>query len=157
MVSRRAGRRLASAVEAALWENYLTAEHVHRTQAKAERHEAIKAAREEGTYWAEQESRRAAQLPTHVEVDPDAGRLIRQRAVAQGVTVGELVGHLVTQAAYRRVLGQYQSESGRRRGPPGEDRQARRFARLAVAPDTWLVFRSAAIGANRTVAPRSAS
>jgi len=151
LVSRRDGRRLASAVEAVLWQNYLTAEHVRRTQAKATRHAEIQAAREAGTHWAELEERRRARRPTHVEVDPEAWAVLRQRAIVQAVTIGELVGHLVTRETGRVALGHTALHAGRR-GPPGGGRRAGCFARIDVEEEAWRAVRARAIAANLTVA-----
>jgi predicted DNA-binding ribbon-helix-helix protein len=110
-------------------------------------------ARADGAYWAAAEARRTARRPTHVDVDPEAWKAVRQIAVRQGITVGRLVGDLVVRETQRLDRGGTPlSETSGRRGPSGSGRRARRFARLEVDLGPWTTLRSGAIAANLTVA-----
>jgi len=150
---RRELRRAARAIEQALWEQYLTAEQVRREQEREARHRMAMEARADCSYWAAAEARRSAQRPTHVDVDPEAWRAIRQLAVRRGVTVGRFVGELVVREAQRLDRGgQPLSATSGRRGPSGEGRRAQRFARLEIDLGPWTTLRAGAIAGTLTVA-----
>jgi hypothetical protein len=146
-------RRAARAIEQVLWEEYLTAEQVRREQERQARHRLAVEARADGSFWAAVEARRMAQRPTHVDVDPEAWKAVRQLAVRRGVTVGRLVGELVVRETQRLDRGGTPlSHSSGRRGPVGEGRRARRFARLEIDLGPWTTLRAGAIAGNLTAA-----
>jgi len=150
---RRELRRAARAIEQAIWEEYLTAEQVRREQEREARHHMAMEARADGSYWAAAEARRTAQRPTHVDVDSEAWKAVRQLAVHRGIAVGRLVGEVVVREAQRLGGGGAPlSELSGRRGPSGAGRRAQRFARLEVNLGPWTTVRVGAIAANITLA-----
>jgi len=160
MIDPRSARRLRRAVldllEAQRLLTYQAAEHTRRVETLA--------ARATGKYWRERDSRRTSTRAIHVDVDPAAWTAMKLDAVRRGTTVGEAVGDLVTAEVHRRgqvsgqvrdtllgspAHGQVRDDRARRwsglRGRPGEGRQARLFARIAVDNDTWAAFRAIAL------------
>ncbi|MCC6226801.1 MAG: hypothetical protein IT195_10420 [Microthrixaceae bacterium] len=154
LVSRRAQRRLARAVERGLRDERRTALHLERDRRTLERRAVVESQKAAGTYWPARERARASQRSARVDVDPAAWRRAKQAALLAAMTLGEYVGSLVVSVAGRgggRTLELLQRYG--RRGSAGAGRRAQLQTRLAVPDDeAWAQVRAAATALDVSVA-----
>lgn len=124
------------------WDERVLRRRVERQLGALQRRARIEEQRAAGGMYAQEI--RTPNRPTHVEVDPDAWSVMKQRAFERGVLVGNAVAELVERTAEHGFTGQ--------RNPQQARSAARRFSRLFVDDETWCAFRARAVEAGVTVA-----
>lgn len=124
------------------WDERVLRRRVERQLAALQRRARIEEQRAAGGMYAQEI--RTPNRPTHVEVDPDAWSVMKQRAFERGMLVGTAVAELVERTAESGFTGQ--------RNPQQPRSDAHRFARLFVDDNMWRAFRARAVEAEVTVA-----
>lgn len=124
------------------WDERVLRRRVERQLGALQRRARIEEQRAAGGMYAQEI--RTPNRPTHVEVDPDAWSVVKQRAFERGLLVGTAVAELVERTAEHGFTGQ--------RNPQQPRSAARRFARLFVEDEMWRAFRARAVEAEVTVA-----
>lgn len=124
------------------WDERVLRRRVQRQLGALQRRARIEEQRAAGGMYAREV--RTPNRPTHVEVEPEAWSVVKQRAFERGLLVGTAVAELVERTAEHGFTGQ--------RNPQQPRSATHRFARLFVDDETWRAFRARAVEAEVTVA-----
>jgi hypothetical protein len=124
------------------WDERVLRRRVERHLGALQRRARIEEQRAAGGMYAHEI--RTPNRPTHVDVDPGAWSVVKQRAFERGLLVGTAVADLVVRTAECGFTGQ--------RNPQQPRSASHRFARLFVDDETWRAFRARAVEAEVTVA-----
>jgi hypothetical protein len=144
-------RQLAHEVHAAVMAHKELEWRIREDMRRMREREAELEARQEGTYWRERDGRRVAKQPTHVLVDPDAWRAMKDEARRQHTTVGELVGVWLQDT----VSDPSQLADGKRQSLPnrrGKSPLLHMVSRIDVDKDDWAWAKTDAASLGVTIA-----
>ena len=140
---RRERRRLASAVERALSEEYRSRRHIESIRRSMERRSLYQTEQAAGTHWQRRDAGRASKRPVRGEVDTDGWKRFKVKTAATGTTAGERLGQLATEPSGIRPAAKRTTAARRTL-----------FLRIAIEDDAWQHFAQSGDDEGTTAARR---